>query len=203
MIIGTKLTWDWIFACASCCYSLFPKLQHLMISVCLQAALNNLQERRQRSALEAQQREQLLSRRFTANDATPQHTSIEVDHHSSLQNAHRGVDDMITTGKQPNTQQAIDCLPRTYPKIFSSRCSLNWELEPGEAEVTDHKSIGGIKGTWNVSVCGSPHSVGSAKTGGALFARDIGERVAIFCNNAKTKVENIYICRFQRSHKSP
>lgn len=63
--------------------------------------MSNLRDRRHRAILEKEQREQLLNRRFTSNDA-PEHTSIEVDasttHNASLQNAHRGIDDMLMTG---------------------------------------------------------------------------------------------------------
>ncbi|XP_050515629.1 probable Golgi SNAP receptor complex member 2 [Diabrotica virgifera virgifera] len=65
----------------------------------LQAALAAAQQKRLRREAAANEREQLLNRRFTAN---PDMTSINIDyavqHQGSLQNAHRGVDEMLVTG---------------------------------------------------------------------------------------------------------
>lgn len=55
------------------------------------------QQKRQRRELEDTEREHLLTRRFQSNE-----TTIELDyslqHHTQMNNAHRGVDDMISTG---------------------------------------------------------------------------------------------------------
>lgn len=63
----------------------------------LQAALTNFQGRRQRREMEKNEREQLLSRRFTAG-----HEDVMVDfsakENASLHNSHRGVDEMLSTG---------------------------------------------------------------------------------------------------------
>ncbi|XP_013787596.1 Golgi SNAP receptor complex member 2-like [Limulus polyphemus] len=65
----------------------------------LQAALRNLQHRRYVRERELKEREQLLSRKFTPND---QDTSIYIDQalqqNTSLQNAHRGMDELLGTG---------------------------------------------------------------------------------------------------------
>lgn len=65
----------------------------------LQAALNASQQRRIRKQTAAEEREQLLSRRFAPN---PDITAINIDyglqHQNSLQNSNREVDTMLLTG---------------------------------------------------------------------------------------------------------
>ena len=65
----------------------------------LEASLRTFQEKRQRRETELSEREQLLNRRFTAN-STELHIDIDhsLQHHNSMMNAHRGVDDMIASG---------------------------------------------------------------------------------------------------------
>ncbi|XP_067014476.2 Golgi SNAP receptor complex member 2 isoform X2 [Anabrus simplex] len=69
----------------------------------LQAGLRMFQHRQYQRQQEQRDREELLSRRFTHNSASSDgDTSILIDHslqhHMSLQNANRGVDDMIRSG---------------------------------------------------------------------------------------------------------
>lgn len=68
----------------------------------LQAALNNYQQKKERRAVEISEREELLTRRFHPNSETVE-TAIELDyslqHHNQMNVAHRGVDDMLMTGK--------------------------------------------------------------------------------------------------------
>ncbi|XP_017100555.2 probable Golgi SNAP receptor complex member 2 [Drosophila bipectinata] len=68
----------------------------------LQNSLQTARERRQRRAQELSEREQLLNHRFTANSSQPDDTCLQLDyelqHHTQLGNAHRGVDDMIASG---------------------------------------------------------------------------------------------------------
>lgn len=52
----------------------------------------------ERRELERNEREQLLSRRFTANSETSIDIDYSLQHHNSMINAHRGVDDMLSTG---------------------------------------------------------------------------------------------------------
>lgn len=58
-------------------------------------------QKKQRRQAELTDREQLLNHRFTANATSPE-TCVDIDyslqHHSSLQNAHNGVDEMIMSG---------------------------------------------------------------------------------------------------------
>lgn len=65
----------------------------------LQTALRNFQHRRYAREAQDREREDLLSRSFTTNDAD---TSIPIDEtlqfNTSLYNAHRGVDDMLGSG---------------------------------------------------------------------------------------------------------
>lgn len=58
-------------------------------------------QKKQRKQAELADREQLLNHRFTANATSPE-TCVDIDYslqqHSSLQNAHNGVDEMIMSG---------------------------------------------------------------------------------------------------------
>uniref|UniRef100_A0A182P786 Golgi SNAP receptor complex member 2 n=1 Tax=Anopheles epiroticus TaxID=199890 RepID=A0A182P786_9DIPT len=64
----------------------------------LQAALKMYQDKKQRRATELAERESLLNKRFTANAETSIDIDYSLQHHNSMQNAHRGVDEMIWTG---------------------------------------------------------------------------------------------------------
>lgn len=48
--------------------------------------------------MERSEREQLLSRRFTANSETSIDIDYSLQHHNSMLNAHQGVDEMLNTG---------------------------------------------------------------------------------------------------------
>ncbi|KAL7860724.1 hypothetical protein AOLI_G00170730 [Acnodon oligacanthus] len=65
----------------------------------LQTALRNFQHRRCAREAQEREREELMSRSFTTNDAD---TSIPIDDtlqfNSSLQSAHRGMDDLLGSG---------------------------------------------------------------------------------------------------------
>ncbi|XP_066554740.1 Golgi SNAP receptor complex member 2 [Amia ocellicauda] len=65
----------------------------------LQTALRNSQHRRYNREAEEREREELMSRTFTTNDAD---TSIPIDEtlqfNSSLHSAHRGMDDLLGSG---------------------------------------------------------------------------------------------------------
>ncbi|XP_049281179.1 probable Golgi SNAP receptor complex member 2 [Anopheles funestus] len=64
----------------------------------LQAALKLYQDKKQRRETEMAERENLLNKRFTANSETSIDIDYSLQHHNSMQNAHRGVDEMIWTG---------------------------------------------------------------------------------------------------------
>ncbi|XP_053681116.1 probable Golgi SNAP receptor complex member 2 [Anopheles nili] len=64
----------------------------------LQAALKMFQDKKQRRETELAERESLLNKRFTANSETSIDIDYSLQHHNSMQNAHRGVDEMIWTG---------------------------------------------------------------------------------------------------------
>ncbi|KAM6905541.1 Golgi SNAP receptor complex member 2 [Xenentodon cancila] len=65
----------------------------------LRSALHNFQHRRYAREAQEREREELLSRTFTTNDAD---TSIPIDEtlklNSSFHNAHRGIDDLLDSG---------------------------------------------------------------------------------------------------------
>ncbi|RZC34909.1 Golgi SNAP receptor complex member 2 [Asbolus verrucosus] len=65
----------------------------------LQAALAASQQKRARREAAASEREQLLNRRFAPNpDLTTINIDYAIQHQNSLQNSHRGVDEMLHTG---------------------------------------------------------------------------------------------------------
>ncbi|KAJ8019575.1 Golgi SNAP receptor complex member 2 [Holothuria leucospilota] len=63
-----------------------------------QAALRGIQHKRLQRDQEEQQREELLSRRFTTNDEASITIDSELEHHSSLLRTHRDIDDMTDQG---------------------------------------------------------------------------------------------------------
>ncbi|XP_066258975.1 probable Golgi SNAP receptor complex member 2 [Euwallacea similis] len=65
----------------------------------LQAALEAAKQKRTRRESAANEREQLLNRRFAPNpDLTTINMDYSIQHHGSLLNANQGVDEMIYTG---------------------------------------------------------------------------------------------------------
>ena len=56
------------------------------------------QQKRQRREMEATEREQLLTRRFQTNADTTIDLDYSLQHNTQMQNAHRGVDEMLSTG---------------------------------------------------------------------------------------------------------
>ncbi|XP_053694643.1 probable Golgi SNAP receptor complex member 2 [Sabethes cyaneus] len=64
----------------------------------LQAALRLYQDKKARRELEHAERESLLNKRFTANSDTSIDIDYSLQHNNAMQNAHRGVDEMIWTG---------------------------------------------------------------------------------------------------------
>ncbi|XP_065360401.1 probable Golgi SNAP receptor complex member 2 [Calliphora vicina] len=65
----------------------------------LQSSLQMFREKRHRKQQELSEREQLLSHRFAPNtDETCLDIDYALQHNTQLGNAHRGVDDMISTG---------------------------------------------------------------------------------------------------------
>lgn len=63
-----------------------------------QAALQSWQQKKERRELERNEREQLLNRRFTSNSDTSIDIDYSLQHHNSMLNANRGVDDMLMSG---------------------------------------------------------------------------------------------------------
>lgn len=74
----------------------------------LATALQTYQLKRARIQQDLDDREQLLSRRFTSNDAAAaadgDSATVQIDfglqHHTAMGGAHRGVDEMLATGQQ-------------------------------------------------------------------------------------------------------
>lgn len=79
------------------------------------------QQKQQRQAKEASEREQLLSRRFSPNNVE---TSINLDfslhQHNAMQNAHQGIDEMLYTGSNvlDNLRTQRDTLKSTRTRIL-------------------------------------------------------------------------------------
>lgn len=78
----------------------------------LKAALQSWQQKKERRELEKNEREQLLNRRFTSNSETSIDIDYSLQHHNSMLNAHRGVDDMLMTG-----HSALDNLKTQRDKL--------------------------------------------------------------------------------------
>jgi len=89
----------------------------------LGASLKNFQRRRYAREREKSEREDLLNRRFTTN--SNEDTSINIDyslqHHSRLEGAHRGIDDMLDQGHHilGNLRDQRETLKRTRTKMLS------------------------------------------------------------------------------------
>lgn len=79
------------------------------------------QQKQQRRTQEANEREQLLSRRFSPNNVE---TSINLDfslqQHNAMQNAHQGVDEMLYTGSNvlDNLRSQRDTLKTARTRIL-------------------------------------------------------------------------------------
>lgn len=56
------------------------------------------QQKRQRRELEDTEREHLLQRRFQPNSETTIELDYSLQHHTQMNNAHQGVDDMLSSG---------------------------------------------------------------------------------------------------------
>lgn len=56
------------------------------------------QQKRQKREMEATEREQLLTRRFQTNADTTIELDYSLQHNTQMHNAHRGVDEMLSTG---------------------------------------------------------------------------------------------------------
>jgi golgi SNAP receptor complex member 2 len=56
------------------------------------------QQKRQRKEMEINEREQLLTRRFQPNADTTIELDYSLQHNTQMQSAHKGVDDMLSTG---------------------------------------------------------------------------------------------------------
>ncbi|XP_021413441.2 Golgi SNAP receptor complex member 2 [Oncorhynchus mykiss] len=87
----------------------------------LQTALRNFQHRRYSRETQDREREELMSRTFTTNDAD---TSIPIDEtlqlNSNLNNAHRGMDDLLGSGSSILTglRDQRDTLKGTHKKML-------------------------------------------------------------------------------------
>lgn len=64
----------------------------------LQNALEVYKQKKQRRQVEMDEREQLLNHRFTSNQETCLDIDFALQHNTSLNNAHTGVDEMLSTG---------------------------------------------------------------------------------------------------------
>lgn len=82
----------------------------------LQAALPAWKQKKERRELEKSEREQLLNRRFTSNSETSIDIDYSLQHNNSMINAHRGVDDMLSTG-----HNALSSLKSQGDKVKAAR----------------------------------------------------------------------------------
>lgn len=59
------------------------------------------QQKKQRRDMENTEREHLLNRKFAPNSETAIDLDYSLQHHNQMQNAHQGVDDMLSSGMIP------------------------------------------------------------------------------------------------------
>lgn len=60
--------------------------------------MSNYQQKKERRAVEISEREELLTRRFHPNSETAIELDYSLQHHNQMNDAHRGIDDMLMTG---------------------------------------------------------------------------------------------------------
>lgn len=75
--------------------------------------------------MEISEREQLLNRRFTANSDMSIDIDYSVQHHNAMQNAHRGVDEMINSGER----EYCTISERTYSKSILQEVTFSTAYE--------------------------------------------------------------------------
>ncbi|XP_066159211.1 probable Golgi SNAP receptor complex member 2 [Euwallacea fornicatus] len=113
----------------------------------LQAALEAAKQKRIRRESAANEREQLLNRRFAPNpDLTTINMDYSIQHHGSLQNANQGVDEMIYTGV--NTLESLrsqrSVLKQAHKKIMDMANTLglsNHTMRLIEKRVSEDKGV--------------------------------------------------------------
>jgi golgi SNAP receptor complex member 2 len=112
----------------------------------LQAALTLFAQKKQRREMEMTEREQLLNRRFRANSETQIDMDYSLQHHNSMQNAHRGVDDMLMTGSNvlSNLRSQREVLKGAQKRIMDIAGTLglsNHTMRLIEKRVTEDKWV--------------------------------------------------------------
>lgn len=126
----------------------------------LQAALEAAKQKRIRREMALQEREQLLNRRFAPNpDLTAINMDYSIQHNNSMQNANRGVDEMIFTGA--NTLESLrtqrNTLKGAHRRIMDMANTLglsNHTMRLIEKRVSEDKFvfIGGVVVTITVII---------------------------------------------------
>ncbi|XP_058452066.1 probable Golgi SNAP receptor complex member 2 [Malaya genurostris] len=117
----------------------------------LQAALKQYQDKKARKELEIAERESLLSKRFTANSDTSIDIDYSLQHNNAMQNAHRGVDEMIWTGSSildglRNQRDTLKGAQRRIMDIGSTLGLSNQTMKMIERRLVEdkHVMIGGM-----------------------------------------------------------
>lgn len=112
----------------------------------LQAALTNWQQKQQRKQYEINEREQLLSKRFRANSETMIDIDYGIQHQNSMNNAHRGVDEMLMTGGSvlENLKSQRDKLKGAHRRLLDIGSTLglsNQTMKMIEQRVVEDKYV--------------------------------------------------------------
>lgn len=111
-----------------------------------QSALQSWQQKKERRDREKNEREQLLSRRFTSNSETSIDIDYSLQHNNSMLNAHRGVDDMLMTGSSAldNLKAQRDKLKGAHKRILDIGNTLglsNHTMRVIEKRISEDKYV--------------------------------------------------------------
>lgn len=117
-----------------------------LLAINFQAALQSWQQKKERRELQKSEREQLLSRRFTSNSETSIDIDYSLQHHNSMLNAHRGVDDMLMTGHGTleNLKSQRDKLKGAHKRILDIGNTLglsNHTMKIIEKRISEDKYV--------------------------------------------------------------
>lgn len=125
----------------------------------LQAALTNWQQKKYRRQAEIDEREQLLNRKFASNAETAIDIDYGQQHQNSMNNAHRGVDEMLMTGSNAleNLRSQRETLKGAQKRLIDVGNMLglsNHTMKMIERRIVDDKyvMIGGMIFTLTVVI---------------------------------------------------
>lgn len=104
------------------------------------------QQKQQRRQQEKSDREQLLTKRFTANTETMIDIDYSIQHNNSMNNAHQGVDEMLVTGSNvlENLRSQRETIKGAHAKLINLGNTLglsNQTMKMIERRVKEDKYV--------------------------------------------------------------